>query len=286
MLELEAGRSTYFPGEWHVWRREKAARLLDASKSIDRYNADIARLQRFVDRFRYKKSKAKQAQAKLTHRPAQAGKTVVSDQFALLTRRSRRLGSSSGRAAQPHGAEVEGLWLSAGDKQLLDGVSLAISAASTLRWSGPTARARPRWETLLGGRGAARAPPGSVTGSSRAYFSQRTRLAGRARLGARLRPVDDGAPASEAQNLLGRFLFSGWSRTRSRLRCSPAVNGAGWRSRWCASGANFLVLDEPTNHLDPRAAKRGGALENFPATVLLVSTTARCSRGRRTDVGD
>ena len=42
VLELEAGRSTYFPGEWHVWRREKAARLLDASKSIERYNADIA----------------------------------------------------------------------------------------------------------------------------------------------------------------------------------------------------------------------------------------------------
>jgi ATP-binding cassette subfamily F protein 3 len=51
VLELEAGRSTYFPGQWHVWRREKAARALDASKSIDRYNADIARLQRFVDRF-------------------------------------------------------------------------------------------------------------------------------------------------------------------------------------------------------------------------------------------
>ena len=67
VLELEAGRSTYFPGQWHVWRREKAARALDASKSIERYNADIARLQRFVDRFRYKKSKAKQAQAKLTH---------------------------------------------------------------------------------------------------------------------------------------------------------------------------------------------------------------------------
>jgi ATP-binding cassette subfamily F protein 3 len=44
VLELEAGRSTYFPGQWHVWRREKAARALDASKSIERYNADIARL--------------------------------------------------------------------------------------------------------------------------------------------------------------------------------------------------------------------------------------------------
>ena len=88
VLELEAGRSTYFPGQWHVWRREKAARALDASKSIERYNADIARLQRFVDRFRYKKSKAKQAQAKLTHiGRLKKEKAVASDELSLLTRR-------------------------------------------------------------------------------------------------------------------------------------------------------------------------------------------------------
>src|SRR5436309_6680386 len=67
VLELERGSSTFFPGPWHVWRREKAARALEATKAIARYEADIARLERFVERFRYKKSKAKQAQAKLTH---------------------------------------------------------------------------------------------------------------------------------------------------------------------------------------------------------------------------
>ena len=39
-----------------------------------------------------------------------------------------------------------------------------------------------------------------------------------------------------------------------------------------ASGANFLVLDEPTNHLDLESREALElALENFPATVLLVS---------------
>ena len=39
-----------------------------------------------------------------------------------------------------------------------------------------------------------------------------------------------------------------------------------------ASGANFLVLDEPTNHLDLESREAlEAALENFPATVLLVS---------------
>src|SRR5690242_11068921 len=93
VLELEAGRSTYFPGQWHVWRREKAARMLDATKSMARYDADIARLQRFVDRFRYKKSKAKQAQAKLTQigrlKEERSGAAATAE---LLSRRSRRLG--------------------------------------------------------------------------------------------------------------------------------------------------------------------------------------------------
>jgi ATP-binding cassette subfamily F protein 3 len=65
-LELELGRATYFPGPWHAWRQEKAQRALHAQKTAERISADIERLERFVARFRYKKSKAKQAQAKLT----------------------------------------------------------------------------------------------------------------------------------------------------------------------------------------------------------------------------
>src|SRR5207237_6756267 len=65
-LELDAGRSTFFPGPWHAWRQERAMRLAAASKAAERYEADIARLERFVERFRYKKSLAKRAQAKLT----------------------------------------------------------------------------------------------------------------------------------------------------------------------------------------------------------------------------
>ena len=66
VLELDGGRSFYFSGPWHEWRREKAARATHAAKTVARVDEDIERLERFVERFRYKKSKAKQAQAKLT----------------------------------------------------------------------------------------------------------------------------------------------------------------------------------------------------------------------------
>src|SRR4051794_31274912 len=77
----------------------------------------------------------------------------------------------------------------------------------------------------------------------------------------------------DAQNLLGRFLFSGWENHEKPVR----VLSGGERRRLAlavvvASGANFLVLDEPTNHLDLESREAlEAALENFPATVLLVS---------------
>src|ERR671929_1995259 len=92
-LELEAGRGTFFPGPWHAWRREKATRMLHAQKEVQRVQADIARLERFVERFRYKKDKAKQAQAKLTHiGRLQQEKAAAASEVSLLSRRTRGLG--------------------------------------------------------------------------------------------------------------------------------------------------------------------------------------------------
>src|SRR5436309_14605343 len=87
VLELEAGRSLFFPGPWHVWRLEKASRAAAAAKTAERVGVDIARLERFVERFRYKKSKAKQAQAKLSQiGRLQQERSRASGEYELLTR--------------------------------------------------------------------------------------------------------------------------------------------------------------------------------------------------------
>src|SRR5574337_838195 len=93
VLDLAPGGAHYFAGPWHEWRREKAARAAAAEKTADRISEDIARLDRFVARFRYKKSKAKQAQAKLTQigRLEKERKKARSEHESL-TRRGRRLG--------------------------------------------------------------------------------------------------------------------------------------------------------------------------------------------------
>jgi ATP-binding cassette subfamily F protein 3 len=82
-----------------------------------------------------------------------------------------------------------------------------------------------------------------------------------------------GLARPEAQNLLGKFLFSGWDEHEKPV----AVLSGGERRRLAlavtvASGANFLVLDEPTNHLDLESREAlEAALEAFPGTMLLVS---------------
>jgi ATP-binding cassette subfamily F protein 3 len=82
-----------------------------------------------------------------------------------------------------------------------------------------------------------------------------------------------GLTRPSAQNLLGRFLFSGWDEHQKAV----AVLSGGERRRLAlaavvASGANFLVLDEPTNHLDLESREAlEDALRAFPGTVLLVS---------------
>jgi ATP-binding cassette subfamily F protein 3 len=77
----------------------------------------------------------------------------------------------------------------------------------------------------------------------------------------------------QAQNLLGRFLFSGWQeQDKAVVKLSGGERRRLALALVVASGANFLLLDEPTNHLDLESREALElALEAFPGTVLLVS---------------
>src|SRR5919107_2329358 len=63
VLELEGGRGRYFKGTWHQWRKEGAQRELALGRGIERQEEEIARLERFVTRFRAG-TRARQAQSR------------------------------------------------------------------------------------------------------------------------------------------------------------------------------------------------------------------------------
>ncbi len=265
VLELEGGKSIYFPGKWHVWRQEKAARLALQAKFSERQAEDIERLERFVARFRYG-TKSRQAQSRLKQleriekvrvEAPGAGRRTLGFEFLKPAR--------SGRTV----VEAEGVDLAAGDKQLLTGADLVLERGEHVALIGPNGSGKTTLiEALVNGRIGR-----TGHGVELAYFSQHdVELDERgsvleATMGA------TGLQRSQAQALLGRFLFSGWDE-----HDKPVVALSGGERRRLAlahivaSGANFLVLDEPTNHLDLESRESlEAALEAFPGTVLLVS---------------
>ncbi|HKG44611.1 MAG TPA: ABC-F family ATP-binding cassette domain-containing protein [Gaiellaceae bacterium] len=277
VLELDAGRSLFFPGPWHVWRLEKAARAQAAAKTAQRVGADIVRLERFVERFRYKKSKAKQAQAKLTQiQRLERERGTAKGELELLTRHSKSLGfeflkpARSGRTV----LEAEALGVDAGEKQLLRDATFALERGEHVGLVGPNGSGKTTLlETVLDRRSAVEGRVRLGHGVIPAYFSQHE-----VELDERGSVLDcaqraTGLSRPLAQNLLGRFLFSGWEAHEKPV---TALSG-GERRRLAlalvvASGSNFLVLDEPTNHLDLESREAlEAALDAFPGTVLLVS---------------
>src|ERR671930_454295 len=277
VLELEAGRSLFFPGPWHVWRLEKAHRAAAAARTAERVGVDIARLERFVERFRYKKSKAKQAQAKLTQiARLQQERSNAAGEYELLTRRSKSLGfdflkpARSGRTV----VEAKGLEVVAGEKELLNDASFALERGEHVGLVGPNGSGKTTLlETILDLREPVAGTARLGYGVEAAYFSQHE-----VELDERGSVLDcaqraTGLPRPQAQSLLGRFLFSGWEAHEKPV---TALSG-GERRRLAlalvvASGANLLALDEPTNHLDLESREAlEAALDAFPGTVLLVS---------------
>src|SRR3954463_4145117 len=274
VLQLEGGRSTFFPGEWHVWRREQAARAQHAARTAEREAEEIARLERFVERFRYKASKARQAQSKLK----QIGRLKEEEgrRNTVEPGGRRALGfeflkpKRTGRVV----VEAEELELTVPGRTLLHEASLAIERGEHISLVGPNGAGK---TTLL-----------------EALLGRREPAAGRIRLGHDVQPgyfsqheieLDErgsvleatmgatGLRRPDAQSLLGRFLFSGWEEHEKPVK---ALSG-GERRRLAlahivAGGANPLVLDEPTNHLDLESREAlEAALDAFPGAVLLVT---------------
>jgi ATP-binding cassette subfamily F protein 3 len=272
-------RSRYFAGTWHQWRREQAARELALGRAIEAQQAEIARMERFIERFRYKATKARQAQSRvkrlekmerLERDPAE-GRTL---EFSFSAPQR------SGRVI----FELEGGRLEVGDPRspvvLLEDAAMWLERGEHVSLVGPNGAGKTTLiEALAGRRELAAGRLSTGHNVKVGYLSQHAEELGAG--GPPGQSVLDaaqhatGLSPNRARALLGRFLFSGEDAEKplaglsggERRRLSLAVLvGVG------ANAPNVLVLDEPTNHLDLESREAlEDALGAFPGAILLVS---------------
>jgi ATP-binding cassette subfamily F protein 3 len=269
VLELEAGRGRFFDGTWHAWRKEKAQRELARGRAIERQQAEIDRLEKFVTRFRAG-TRARQAQSR-------AKKLAKIDRLSTDPRDGAGLAfsfqapSRTGRVV----FELEHANLSAGDKQLLRDAELWLERGEHVSLVGANGTGKTTLiETLAGVRELAE---GKLRVGHNVQIGFLSQHAEELKAGGARTPLEavthlTGLKPGPARALLGRFLFSGEDAEKpldglsggERRRLSLAV--------LVQSSANLLILDEPTNHLDLESREAlEVALSQFPGSLLLVS---------------
>jgi ATP-binding cassette subfamily F protein 3 len=268
VLELEAGRARFFPGSWHAWRREAAARELQLGKQIEKQQAEIERMERFIERFRYKATKARQAQSRVK-------KLDKMERVERDPTDNRTLGFKFGGAERSGRVvlDLQGARLEVPGRTLLDDGELWLERGEHVSLVGPNGAGKTTLIEALAGRreldgGKLRTGHNVQLG----YLSQHAEELGITGSVLEAAQRATGLTPNKARALLGRFLFSGAEAEKpldglsggERRRLSLAI--------LVASGANVLILDEPTNHLDIDAREAlEDALSGFDGTLLLVS---------------
>ena len=272
-VHLDEATLTRYGGNYSAFEEMRAERLTQAAAAFGKQQERIAHLQRFIDRFKAKATKAKQAQSrvKALARMEKLAPVLTASDFEFEFREPASLPNPM--------LAFDGLSCGYGDLAIVEDISRSVLAGQRIGILGANGQGKSTLVKTI----AHMLPPlaGSMTegkGLVIGYFAQQE---------LDLLQLDDGAlmhlvrlardvgPAAREQELrdfLGQFRFGGDMVNQPVGSLSGGEKARLVLAMLVWQRPNLLLLDEPTNHLDLTTREALSiALNEFEGTVLLVS---------------
>ena len=269
IAELEHGKIRDYVGNYSKYRETKEVLVEEQLANQARQAKKLAQTERFIERFRYKASKAKQVQSRV-RALSKVDRIEVEQETAGIQFRFPAC-ERSGEIV------VSGVQLAKRyeDNQVFERVDFEIRRGERVALVGPNGAGKSTLMRLIAGF--EEPSHGTVKLGHQvklACYTQEfeAQLITTHSVLEELARDQEGLGENELRNLLGCFRFPGQAVFKS-----VGVLSGGEKSRLAVaklllSKANFLVLDEPTNHLDIKAKDvLQDALSHYEGTVLIVS---------------
>jgi ATP-binding cassette subfamily F protein 3 len=237
--------------------------------AADRQDKEITRVQKFVDRFRYQATRARQVQSRI--KQLEKVKRVERTRDPKRVRFRFPVPPASGR----HVLELKGVAKAYGDNVVYRSLDFAVERGQRVALVGENGAGKSTLLKMLAGV----LPPdaGARTvghGVTLHYFAQHQAdiLSPEHTVLESIAEADDRADMNFIRAIAGAFLFEGANQKKLIKVLSGGERNRVALSRMLVKPANTLLLDEPTNHLDPASVDvLTDALVAFPGTMVFIS---------------
>ena len=273
ILDVDYDTVQLYNGDYTHFASAKVSERTRREKEIDNRAREIAHHQDFIDRFRAKASKARQAQSKLRLIQKKAG------ELQELPGSSRRYPTFRFTPRRPSGRDVlkiSGIRKAFGDNEVLHGVDLLVHRGDRVAIMGPNGIGKSTLLKIV--MGELEADEGTVEWGYEThlgYFAQDHEeefQGGKETTEQWLWNFCAGRDRGFVRAQMGLMLFT---KDDGEKKVSALSGGEAARlvfSRIALEEPNVLILDEPTNHLDLESIEALVVeLERFEGTLILVS---------------